>query len=588
MTCGGLMNLVAYGAQDVYLTGNPTITYFKVVYRRHTNFARESIEQFFNSAVDFGRKGMVDVSRNGDLITDAVVKIVLPEVKYKGQYSDFGHVQFAWVRHIGHSIMDEVELEIGGSTIDKQYGDWLHMWHQLSTSSDKAQGLARLLGDVPELTSVSSLNWNDKNNTLKQSYPLYIPLQFYFNRNNGLALPLIALQYHHVKIYVKLRPVDQLYIASEAFKNSNNNLRINEASIYLTYIFLDTEERRRFAQATHEYLVEQLQHTGDENAGTGATGKYKMTFNHPVKALYWVTKLGNYQGKKFLVYDHEDWNRALEKAAKLLLLAQFDLDKFGFFNEIDMDNTSPSYFSENNIEYDIVNPADPEQEPTYVFNDNNTFSRFSNGSFIGRLSCKLPLLARGKEDLRNKIDGVIRIATDFDNQGMIYPVVDRITRNDLTISDLSIPIEKFEADNRVQYSKNHDLFVWQHHNYGLLIDGSLNPVELAELQLNGQPRQSKRSGTWYDTVEPFLRHTRTPGSGINVMSFANNPEEHQPSGTCNFSRIDTAMLHVWFVKFGANSMADIFLSPENRVLIFGTNYNVLRIMAGMCGMTYAN
>src|SRR3989304_6581912 len=115
---GGIMQLVAYGAQDIYITGNPQITFFKVVYRRHTNFAVESIEQFFSGTTNFARKSSCEISRNGDLITQVFLKVILPEVRFTGDFTRFGHVEFAWVRRVGHAIVDETELEIGGSQID--------------------------------------------------------------------------------------------------------------------------------------------------------------------------------------------------------------------------------------------------------------------------------------------------------------------------------------------------------------------------------------------------------------------------------------------------------------------------------------
>lgn len=588
---GGLLQLVAYGAQDVYLTSNPTITYFKIVYRRHTNFAIESIEQTFTGTANFGKRVQADVSRTGDLITQTILRTILPEIRYEGEFANFGHVEFAWVRHIGHAIIEETELEIGGSIIDKQYGDWLHIWQSVSGKTGHDNGFAKMIGDVPELTSISSLSWDCPRNTLlKPSYPLYTPLQFFYCRNNGLALPLIALQYHPVKIYVKFRQADQCYIASDAFKKSHSNVELDDASLFINYIFLDTEERRRFAQVSHEYLIEQLQHTGDEQISNGASGKYKLSFNHPVKALYWITKLGNYLGGKFMTYAANDWESARDQAAKLLLLSQFDLDEWGYFIDVPVGCIDESYQGDDGTQYIAVNPANPAEEPNYSFNDSYTFGRYRDGvEFIGVLSPDTPLLKREKtDDLRNKVEGIIRIYSDAENDNMTYPDVEKITRNDLTIFDLSIPIDKFDSDNRNGYIKRFDVTVWQHTNYGLYIDGTTNPVSNVELQLNGQTRQSKRSGTWHDTVEAWMHHTRTPKDGLNMFSFALNPEEHQPSGTCNFSRIDTAQLILWFSEFSNNKLNGIFDDNDNKVLIFGINYNVLRIMSGMGGTAYSN
>lgn len=590
---GGLMQLVAYGAQDIYLTGNPQITFFKVVYRRHTNFSVDSIEQYFGSQLNFGKKSAVEISRNGDLITQAVLKLVLPEVRYNGDFLNYGHVQFAWTNKIGHAIVEETELEIGGSTIDKQLGNWLNIWSELESNIGHSNGYNKMIGNVPELTSISTLSWDDgSNNLLKPSYSLYIPLQFFFCRNNGLALPLIALQYHQVKIYVKLRQAHELYISSDAYRAGGDHLELDDSSLLVNYVYLDTEERRRFAQVSHEYLIQQVQFTGEESINNTNSAKYRLNFNHPVSSIYFTTQMGNYQGGRFMVYDSKDWEVARQNAAKLLLLSQYDLDDFGYFNAPAVtpgDNTiDPAYVGDQGVEYVAIDPANPREEPRYVFNDAITAENFDGSVLIGRLSPNVPLLRRNKEDLRNKVEGVIRIYTDFENNLYTFPEVEKVVRNDLTIMDLSIPIDKFDEDNRCEYIRKFDLTVWQHDNYGLLIDGSINPVTQVELQLNGQTRQSKRSGFWYDTVVPYLHHKRTPQDGLNMFSFALNPGEHQPSSTCNFSRIDTAQLNLWFDNFTNNRMADVFTDSDNKVSIFAMNYNVLRLLSGMAGLAYSS
>lgn len=594
MSNGGLLQLVAYGAQDVYLTANPSITFFKVVYRRHTNFAVESIQQFFTGNTNFNKKSTCEISRNGDLITQTLLEVDLPEVKYTGDFENFGHVEFAWVRRIGHAIIDYTELEIGGSQIDKQYGDWLTIWYELTHEVGQEHGYAKMIGDIPVLTEISTLSWDaPENNFLKPAYRLYIPLQFYFCRNNGLALPLIALQYHQVKIYVLFRQAVQCYIASAAYQQGSEQLEITDSSLWVNYVYLDTEERRRFAQVSHEYLIEQLQYTGEESIGLSNNGKFKLNFNHPTKALYWVTKLGNYQGNFFMVYSPYDWEVARENAARLLLLSEFDLDEFGYFNPVPVDTAGETYVGDGAVEYVAINPAAPGVESEFDFNDAATAQKFIEGcELIGRIAPTVPLLKKNKlVDFKLKVEGVIKIYSDFDNQGFCYPEVEKVTRNDITMFDLSIPLNLMNYDNRNRYIKDFDVVVWQHDNYGVLIDGSINPVSSVLLQLNGQDRQSRRQGFWYDTVVPYLNFPDTPVDGINVFSFALNPVEHQPSGTCNFSRIDTAYLNLWFFELDDNfyrAYAEVFLNTDNHVRIYAVNYNVLRILSGMCGVAFSN
>jgi len=289
-----------------------------------------------------------------------------------------------------------------------------------------------------------------------------------------------------------------------------------------------------------------------------------------------------------MVYENCDWEKARKNAAVYLLLARFDLDQFGYFNDVAVQDNDDSYLGDCGIQYVGINPADPSEEPKYQFNDSYTANRFDGSTLVGVLSPCVPLLKREKDvDLKDKVEGIIRIHTDFDNDNLLYPEVAKVTRNDLSIMDLSIPVDKFCHDNRVDYIKKFDLTVWQHFNYGLLIDGTVNPVSEVQLQLNGQDRQSKRSGFWYDTVEPYMHHKNSPCDGLNCFSFALNPEEHQPSSSCNFSRIDTAQLNLWFADF-SGKWGEIFYDTDNKVLIFAINYNILRVLSGMCGTAYSN
>ena len=262
---GGLMQLVAYGAQDIYLTGNPQITFFKVVYRRHTNFAMESIEQVFSGNVNLGKKTSCTIARNGDLLGRMYLEADVKQLDTSTALS----------ARVGHKIIDYVEVEIGGQCIDKHYGEWLDLWSQLTCCKDGFQKLDRLVN--------GSLV---KNGAIKK---LYIPLQFWFNRNPGLALPLIALQYHEVKLNVVLANKEEV-----GFSGSE---KITEICLYCDYIFLDTDERRRFAQVSHEYLIEQVQTTGTCSFPKGKSKvNIDLGFNHPVKELVWVVQSSDASG----------------------------------------------------------------------------------------------------------------------------------------------------------------------------------------------------------------------------------------------------------------------------------------------------
>ena len=249
---GGLIQLVAYGSQDIFLTGNPQITFFKVVYRRHTNFAMQSIAMQQEGNFDFDNKCTFNMVRHGDLVHRIYLEIVGEKKDPSGSaFPGFG---------LAFNLIDEVELEIGGQIIDRHYGEWMNIWCELTHSDSKARQLY----------------------TMTNKTRTYIPLQFWFCRHPGLSLPLIALQFHDVKIHVRL-------VSESAFGGSSANVKLTSVEMMADYIFLDTDERRRFAKSSHEYLIEQVQANLDFNVhSTCALNKYKLDFRHPVKELIWV------------------------------------------------------------------------------------------------------------------------------------------------------------------------------------------------------------------------------------------------------------------------------------------------------------
>jgi hypothetical protein len=464
MTGGGLMQLVAYGAQDVYLTGNPQITFFKSVYKRHTNFAMESIENPFNGAPNFGKKVTCTIQRNGDLIYRMYLQAVLPKVTL--QSADGSGAQFRWLNWPGHNLVKSVELEIGGQRIDKHYGDWLHIWNELTQEPGKQAGYAKMVGNVPQLVNVLVQggddceadcgsfvpNTSDEVAKCSPEYTLYIPLQFWFNRNAGLALPLIALQYHEVRINLEFNDLRNLcWDYTPQLSNTHTirdrvaNAGLVAASLYVDYIYLDTDERRKFAQTAHEYLIEVLQFTGGESI-TSTSNKIKLNFNHPCKELIWVVQRDSY---------------------------------------VSCDDA-------------IINPYKGQQPFNY---------------------------------------------SDFWDRAVL---------------------ESGYSVTRVE---------------GM---AGRNPVITGLLQLNGHDRFSVREGRYFNEVQPYQHHTNIPAVGVNVYSFALQPELHQPSGTCNLSRIDNTTL---LLTVSSNAVGT---DKSSTVRIYATNYNVLRIMSGMGGLAYSN
>jgi hypothetical protein len=540
---GGLMQLVAYGAQDVYLTGNPQITFFKVVYRRHTNFSVEPIQQVFNGSADFGRTVTATLNRNGDLITNMYSVVMLRDV-----VSDAG-IKWAYVRRLGYALIDETKVEIGGSKIDEQYGDWLNVWYELSHKIGQERGIAAMLGDSKDLTSFAVEH---------KATTLYVPLAYWFNRHNGLALPLIALQYHDVRVTIQYRDAAKCvnWCDMEAYQSTLSNFGMEDSYLLIDYVYLDSEERKRFAQASHEYLIEQLQFTGSESL-TNTANKYRLNFNHPSKFLIWVPHLQKYNNSnQYLAYaDNGDWSEARDRAAKLVWLASREI----------VENTDGS----GNLIY-AVDSAETAHPPVA--------SRVAAGTVLGDLAelvdaqfCFTETAGDDSEVYAANVDNVILLRNDLTSKDLSHTIFDIVSSN-AGIDDTAKSFFNLTGNGVLV----NDIF-----NYGRWLDRSVNPVSSSKLQLNGHDRFQEREGSYFNYVQPFQHFSNTPADGINVYSFALKPEDHQPSGTCNFSRIDNATLNVSVVD-----KAD--LNDDSNLNIYTVNYNVLRVMSGMAGTAYSN
>ena len=273
---GGLIQLVAVGIQDIYLIGNPQITFFKNVYKKHTNFAIESMQQPIDGRTDFGQLIQITIQRKGDLIKDMLVDILLP-VLPEGYY---------WTNGIGNVLIKQVDLEIGGQLIDRHYSEWLDIWNQLTLSEGQIGAYNSMVGNY---NSVGGLRTNAQSQLRVQ-----VPMCFWFNRDYSFALPLIALQYHDVVLKITLRDFNNCY-QNDTNTTLLTGVNIVECRVFVDYIHLDMEERRKFANTNHEYLIEQLQFDGNDfiSKSTNSFSK-KLNLNHPVKELYWMHTINNF------------------------------------------------------------------------------------------------------------------------------------------------------------------------------------------------------------------------------------------------------------------------------------------------------
>ena len=540
---GGLLQLVSYGAQDIYISGNPQITFWKVLYKRHTNFAMESIEVTFNGQADFNKRVTAVINRNADLMYRTYVQVVLPAVDLISSATQLN--RFRWLNYIGHRLIKTVELEIGGQRIDRQYGDWMQIWTQLSQDVGTIQALDDMIGNTHDLVLMKDrkgyqLDASCAGSELTNSCApragtpaktLYIPLQFWFCRNPGLAIPLIALQYHEVRINVEFEQwINCCYYEVTTNQTVPSAIQsLTAASLYIDYIYLDTEERRRFAQQTHEYLIEQLQFTGAESI-TSSSNKIQLNFNHPVKELVWVVQRDSYvdctPNQVFIqeVNGMQPFNYSDDFTTEGIVMDVLARGGLGT-GQGGMGATSGAGITVGVPTTSGDGPSGPYLPGLGI----------TQGPSLGGASW---------------LDTNIGTATGNDQAIVFEDTTNYLLAKVILAS-------------------------------GVRCEGK-TPTEVAKLQLNGQDRFTEREGRYFNRVQPFQHHTRTPAVGICVYSFALKPEEHQPSGTCNFSRIDKATLQLTV------SVNTVRSGRTAQVRVYAVNYNVLRVMSGMGGLAYSN
>ena len=294
-----LLQLVARGKQDVYLTDNPQFTFFKHVYRRYTPFAIESIPIEFDGTPDFGKRISCLIPRKGDLLHTLYLEVTLPPLIQAAGASDLDTYSY-WVNNIGHALIQDVSIEIGEREIDKHTGEWLHIWSTLTTPSSKQDGFNQLVGNWEVYPPASSYD-------LSGALTLSIPLRFWFCNSVGAALPLIALQASPIRVVLNLRPFSGLWW-SLPFASAVNaattcapssqpctpqipTVSLQQIRLFGDYLFLEKEERKRFAGSAHEYLIEQLQYTPPQSVPCNvSTAQVNLMFNHPCKEFFWVVQ----------------------------------------------------------------------------------------------------------------------------------------------------------------------------------------------------------------------------------------------------------------------------------------------------------
>ena len=529
---GGLLQLVAYGAQDAYITGNPHITFWKVLYKRHTNFAMEAFRVNFTGAPQYGQRVVAVINRNADLMYKTYLEVQLPDTQSVGvTWTE------AYERRLGYQLLKKVEVEIGGQIIDTHYGEWLFLWENLTSNFDNSMKLDSMIGGSVGGSSTTNVSCGGRPNIL------YIPLQFWFCRNPGLALPLIALQYHEVRINITLSPATDLVTAVTPGTTTVSAAaallpQLKDMSLYIDYIYLDVDERRRFAQQSHEYLIDQLQF-GLQQTLTTASARIDLTLNHPVKELVWVFQ------------DARKTDCGSDLTFNTGYTQPFSYDDI--VNRCRLQINGQDRFDERYGDYFWkVQPYQHHTGGAFWPARSQVLQRRQTGTGIPR---------RIAFDACTVTGNVLTLGGSVSNTGDTRYVVEGC----LIASSVT---GLFPRDTTIVA-------------FGTGSGGAGTYV-LSDSALT--------AGTDVDagTVTLFIPDPQfsTNENPINVYSFALQPEEHQPSGTCNFSRIDTTTLV--FDSVTTAGVSKPTKSTPFNFRIYAVNYNIFRVMSGMGGLAYSN
>jgi hypothetical protein len=591
---GGLLQLAAYGSENQYLNGNPQLSFFKMVYRRYTNFAMQSIEVNFDGLdrLSFDKTTILKtrIPRNADLFSNMFFTFDLPDI-----YSDTD-LLFRWIKNIGTYLINWVRISIGGTVIEQLYGEYIDIYHQCSVSDEKSVIYDKLVANEPpyfnpyssepnenptfnstttytdNAKKYISRNYNQKPSIVGKK--LYVPLPFWFHRHVGLAVPLIALQYHEVLLEIECKAIKDLYVIgmketiqleksySDISGNATPTVNPNEIIRYkwnrplntndeirnftklndntwnlnptleVNYIFLDEPERKTFAANTHQYLIEKVNKF--ELIGNRDVKTLELEVYHPVKEVFITSRRDD-------VYLRNEWSN--------------------FTNS------------------DAVSISNPYVGQSYYLN------------IAKQCTPSNPITTLGifRTDPSRLNDVWVYDSSSNDLSGGIY----------LTVANTIDPFENSLYINRNEAYTNKDiqdlLNVWEYRDVSDIPLVNINNhkfydpniIESIEIKFNGNTRLDLKNTDYFEKVQPYVHHSRSPKKGILIYSFSIEPDKYQPSGSCNFShikKVEFIMKYKNPVEFDSGVYKNVKYNTD----MYFVSYNVLQIMGGMGGLMFGN
>ena len=536
---GALLQLAALGSQDPYLTSNPEITLFKKKINRYSNFSTGTIQvNFDGNGVNFGTSQTATIDNSGDLIYKTTLVLKLEKNTSK---------TWGYVDRLGHAIIDNISVNVGGTELDIQYGDFMYIYNELNRNDSHDDNFDVMIGNVSSMKNIDVEH---------EEYTLYIPLNFWFTKSTFLTFPVCAINSQNFQVTVTLNEA----IDCINYKGSTEPTDLpNVTSSYLLvdYIYLDLAEQSLFKTEQHNYLIEQVQDLSD-NINL-QTSRVNLSFDKPCKYIIWATNLDRfYNRNKYLSFAFDnDFEKAREEFAKLVWLSTR--------NGLDMS--------------DVDNPK-------IIFS-----SDFVN---IG----EIPEMVTGGntilETLVKKVKGIILFAENINDQIKANATIDNVvlTENTITYEDMSKTIDEIkEGDNttaaQTLFLDKNTLNIRDVFNYGNYINRTDNPVISSALLLNGREKFQQRDSNYFNSIVPYYNFNNKPADGINVYSFSLNPMNVEPTGTINFGMINDNKELILTIgkenKINSTHFNNFYKS--GRLRLFAYNYSLLTISPNLNTVT---
>ena len=530
---GGLLQLITKNIQNKYLTSNPEFTYFKKAYLRYTNFSFEQFKYNFEGEKNFGNNINCIIGNDGDLLSKSYLVIILNKNNSK---------TWGYVEKIGYAIIKEISFHISGKKIDSHNSIYLDINNQLNQKKNST------LKDYHDklIGNISILKNPNKNHP---EYTLIIPLQFWFCNYFGASIPMISLINKSVEIKLKLRNA----IDCINYKSIPTDLpSIKNIYLVCNKIFINADEKRKFIENKHEYLIEQSQ-INNFNI-TKFDDLYNLKFYFPCKSLYWIINQPKYTNRNsFLIWNYDNnWNKTKDNFSKLIWLITRD----GLSNDGTTITYKPSYFTLGDY-------------PNLISNGNSILENLA-------LKIEANLISYNSDGIANAtIDNVNLLSSEITYEDMTL-TIDDINKEDLT-------------DAQINFLEIHRIYIINYFNYTNYVNNTNSPIVSSLLKLNGTDRFYTRNTSYFNQLQPFEFYKSSINEGINIYSFCLEPNISQATGACNFSRINNSTLEI---KLGNDENDDngIYFDEnikKGNLIVYATNYNILGIFKGSVGVTYS-